>query len=73
MGKLLKIPEGPQEDPQTKALREQERRRAEEDKTRAAQEQLSLESRIRGRQFGFRSLLGGLTGGPRLNSLLGAG
>lgn len=73
MGALLKSPKGPAEDPQIKALRDQEQIRAEADKTRATQEQLSVETRLRNKSFGLRSLLGPLMGGNRIRSLLGAG
>jgi len=72
MAKLFKGPDPPQEDPEIVALRKQEQARAEADKTRATQEQLTLETRMRGRLGGIRSLLGPL-GGARIRSLLGAG
>jgi hypothetical protein len=73
MAKLLSSPKLPQEDPKVKALRDQEEARAELDRTRATQDQLSLETRLRNRSFGLRSLFGSLTGGNRVKSLLGAG
>lgn len=54
------------EDPAAKALRDQERRRAEAARLRATQDQLQQETLLRSRKIG--SLLGGSTG-----SLLGSG
>lgn len=53
-------------------MRRQEQARADADRTTATQQQLSLETRMRGRMGGLRSLLGPL-GGQRFRSLLGAG
>ena len=76
MAKLFKTPSAPAaptEDPQVAALRNSEQQRAEADRTRSTQEQLQLETRLRNRRFGLRSLLGPLAGGNRLRSLLGSG
>jgi len=57
-------------------MRDEERRRAEEDKLRATQDQLRIETQARG-QTGIRSLSAGLGFAPAgrriLSSLLGSG
>jgi hypothetical protein len=60
----------PQQDPEAARLREEERRRAEEARTRATQEQLSTETRIRQRRTG-RGLLGNVLG--QATNYLGSG
>lgn len=72
MGGMFKAPKPPEEDPEIKQMREQERIKAEADRTRALQDQLKTEGRIRSDSSGIRSLLGSLFGG-RVRSLLGAG
>jgi hypothetical protein len=63
-----------QEDPELKRMRDAERRRAEEDRTRATQQQLGQETQLRSQSGGIRSLLGSLGTGRRgLTSLLGSG
>jgi hypothetical protein len=74
MSKLFKTPAAPQaaqEDPAIKAMRDREQARAEGDRTNAIQDNLRLETRLRNRRFGLRSLLGPL-GGTRARSLLGS-
>lgn len=67
-------PQAPQEDPEIKAERERMRQRAEEDKIRATQAQLKLETQSREQNVGIASLFGSLAGGRRgLTSLLGSG
>jgi hypothetical protein len=62
----------PTPDPATTALFNQQQARAEADRVRATQQQLDVETRIRGQSFGLRSLLGPLGGGS-LRSFLGSG
>lgn len=69
MASLFK-PDVPQQDPAVKQQQEEERRRAEAAATRATQDQLTLETNLRGRNRGIRSLLGSFGGAT---SLLGAG
>lgn len=69
----MNTPKPPQEDPKLVALRNAEQARSEEDRLKSIQDQTALETRFRSRQFGMRSLLGALTGGRPLRSLLGAG
>lgn len=57
------------EDPSIKARREAEQERAEQDRIRAQQEQLSVETKNRQRRFGVRSLFGT----PTRTNKLGAG
>ena len=71
MASLFK-PDIPQEDPETKRLREAEQKRAEEDRIKTLQEQLRGEQDRSG-AFGLRSLLGPLGSGGALRSLLGSG
>lgn len=78
MGALFetpKTPTPPQEDPSIKAARDAEATRAEQERTRATQDQLRLETSQRNTGLGTRSLLGlfGGTGGRGLTSLLGSG
>jgi hypothetical protein len=73
MGKLFSAPKTPQEDPQITALRNAEQKRAEDDRLRATQDQLRLETRIRNNTFGLRSLFGSLTSNRAARSLFGAG
>lgn len=70
-----KVPSAPQEDPALAAARQNEQARAEQDRTQSIQDQLNLETRLRNRRFGLRSLLGPLGGGygGGARSLLGAG
>jgi hypothetical protein len=51
----------PQEDPNIALQRQREQQRAEDDKTKSTQEQLAVETRLRNRRYGVRSLfdLGG--------------
>ena len=67
------VPAEAKEDPELTRLREQEKARAEADRTRATQDQLSLETRMRNRTRGMRSLFGVLGSGNRTTSLLGSG
>lgn len=60
------------EDPEAARLREEDRRRAEEARTRSTQQQLSLETRFRNRRNGMRGLLGTLGAGDG-SSYLGSG
>jgi hypothetical protein len=74
MASVFKAPKAPaaqQEDPAIKAMRDREQARAEGDRTNAIQDNLRLETRLRNRRFGLRSLLGPL-GGTRARSLLGS-
>jgi hypothetical protein len=59
------------EDVNAQRLRQQEQQRAEEDKIKATQDQLGVETRLRNRRFGVRSLFD--TGASSLRSYLGAG
>lgn len=68
-----KVPQAPFEDPGISALRNQEEQRAEQDRTNAIQDNLRVETRLRNRRFGLRSLLGPLGGNRSFRSLLGAG
>ncbi len=72
MAALFSTPKIPQEDPETKALREAEQKRAEEDRLKTIQDQLRGEQ-TRSGAFGLRSLLGPLGTGGALRSLLGSG
>lgn len=71
--KAPKAPAAQQEDPAIKRLRDQEQARAEDARTNSIQGNLRLETRLRNRRFGLRSLLGPL-GGARsgVRSLLGS-
>jgi hypothetical protein len=69
--KTPKVQPAAQEDPAIKAMRDREQARAEGDRTNAIQDNLRLETRLRNRRFGLRSLLGPL-GGTRARSLLGS-
>jgi hypothetical protein len=60
--------QAPPEDPSIKARREAEQQRAEQDRIRATQEQLSLETKQRNRKFGVRSLFGTPTRTTKLGS-----
>lgn len=73
MSKLFKTPKPQQEDPEVTRLRNQEQARAEADRLKATQAQLGIETTLRNRTSGLRSLLGPLAGGNRIRSLLGAG
>ena len=74
MASLFRQPDAPREDPDIKRLRDQEEKRSEADRITSIQEQLSVETRLRRRGFGLRSLLGSLGSfGKRARSLLGAG
>lgn len=66
-------PKVPQEDPALKAQRLAAAERAEQERIRAIQEQLTMETQQRSGRFGLRSLLGEFrpTGGRA--SVLGAG
>lgn len=76
MGSFIKTPKAPApvaEDPAVTALRNQEQQRAEQDRIRATQKQLGIETRLRSRS-NSTSLLGAFAlGGNRIRSLLGAG
>lgn len=66
----LFAPDPPQQDPSVARQQEEERRRAEAANQRATQDQLTLETNMRNRNRGSRSLLGSFNG---LTSLLGSG
>ena len=71
---IFKSPKPIQEDPNVTRLRNEEQKRAEDERIRSTQDLLRVETRLRNRQFGLRSLLGPLAGaGNRIRSLLGAG
>lgn len=72
MAALFDPPEIPQEDPETKALRQAEQKRAEEDRVKTLQDNLRGDQ-TRSGAFGLRSLLGPLGSGGALRSLLGSG
>lgn len=57
-------------DEEAKALREQEQKRAEQNRTAATQEQLGQQTLIRSRRYGTRSLLASFGSG---GSFLGSG
>jgi hypothetical protein len=63
----------PAEDPEIVRLRQEEARRAEEDRIRAIQEQLRLETLLRGPSRGVRSLVGAFDSSGFLKSVLGSG
>lgn len=69
----MNVPKPPAEDPRVKALREMELRRSEIDRTKSIQDQLAVETRMRG-GGGLRGLFG-MMGGARgfIRSLLGSG
>lgn len=60
-----------QEDPNVAAMRQREQQRAEEDKIKNTQDQLGVETRLRSRQYGVRSLFD--AGAGAKSSLLGSG
>ncbi len=67
-------PQAAQEDPSITAERARQKQRAEEDKIRATQDQLKLETQQRNGSAGIASLFGLGGGGRRtLTSLLGKG
>ena len=66
----LFTPDVPQQDPKVAQQQEDERARAEAANLRATQDQLSVETNLRARNRGVRSLLGSF---ENVNSLLGAG
>jgi hypothetical protein len=71
MSNIFKTSKPPKPDQDLLAQQKMEEKRAEADRIRALQDQLSVETRLRNRQFGIRSLLGSL--GTSLKSLLGSG
>lgn len=69
MASLFK-PDVPQQDPAVAAQQKQEQERAAASSLRATQDQLSVETNLRSRNRGIRSLLGSFGGA---SSLLGSG
>ena len=70
MTDIFKKQKTPQEDPAIAEERRREQQRAEDDRTKATQDQLRAETTLRSRKSGTRSLLGSLLG---KSSLLGSG
>ncbi len=74
MASFFKQPQAAaQEDPEVTRLRNEEQKRAEEDRLRATQDQLRTETRFRSRSSSFSSLFGLSGASNRIRSLLGAG